>query len=86
MTPNHMTMGPRAPFATSSGGAWVKKRAGSIDDQWICRALIRSRTWGPTASQTPLSGVSKTPRSDLTGRWVCLPTGLGKGVVGKSKR
>lgn len=39
-----------------------------------------------TVSQTSLSGVSKTPRSDLTGRRACLPTGLRKGVVRKSER
>ena len=64
----------------------VKKRAGSTDDQLIFRDLIRSRISGPTVSQTPLSGVLKTPRSDLTGIWACLPTGLGKGVVRKSER
>ena len=39
-----------------------------------------------TVPQIPLSGVLKTPRSDLTGMEACLPTGLGKGVVRKSER
>ena len=85
MTPTHMTTGPRLPFS-SPGGPWVKKRAGLMHDHLIFRALIRSRISGPTVSQTPLSGVPKTPRSDLTGICACLPTGLGKGVVRKSER
>ena len=83
--PIQMTTGPRLPFS-SPGGPWVKKRAGSTDDQLIFLALINSTIAGPTVSQTSLSEVSKTPRSDLTGRLVCLPTGLVKGVVRKSER
>jgi len=30
--------------------------------------------------------VSKTPWSDLTGMWACLPTGLVKGVVRQSEQ
>jgi hypothetical protein len=78
--------GPRLPFSSSPSGPRVKKRAGSTDDQLIFQALIRSRISGPTLSQTPLSGVSKTPRSDLTGIWAYLPTGLRKSVVRKSER
>jgi hypothetical protein len=81
-----MTTGPRLPFSASPSGGWVKKRARSMDDQLIFRALIRSRTSGRRVSQTSLSGVLKTPRTDLTGIWACLPTGLGKGVVRKFER
>lgn len=35
MTPTHRTTGPRLPFASSPSGAWVKKRARSMDDHLI---------------------------------------------------
>jgi len=47
------------PLLLSSPGiAWVKKWAGSTDNQLIFRVMIRSTILRPTVSQTPFSRVS----------------------------
>ena len=65
----------------------VGEEAGTVDGRPVnLPCLDQVTNMGTDRVPTPLSGVSKTPRSDLTGRWACLPTGLGKGVVRKSER
>ena len=49
-------------------------------------ALMMSRIWGPTTSQTLFSGIPKTPRSNFMGRCGNRPTGLENGLMRASVR
>ena len=60
----------------------VGEEAGRVDGRpFNVPVLDQVTNLGTDSVPDAMRGVSKAPRSDLTGIWANLPTGLGKGVV-----